>query len=48
MEDGYVVAKCLREQPDVMSAFQEYEVLNTSCCLEECCRLAINPSGLRK
>jgi len=27
LEDGYVVAKCLREQTDVMSAFQRYESL---------------------
>jgi 2-polyprenyl-6-methoxyphenol hydroxylase-like FAD-dependent oxidoreductase len=27
LEDGYVLAKCLREQPDVVAAFQEYESL---------------------
>jgi 2-polyprenyl-6-methoxyphenol hydroxylase-like FAD-dependent oxidoreductase len=27
LEDGYVLAKCLREQPNVVTAFQEYESL---------------------
>jgi 2-polyprenyl-6-methoxyphenol hydroxylase-like FAD-dependent oxidoreductase len=27
LEDGYVLAKCLREKPDVVAAFQEYESL---------------------
>jgi 2-polyprenyl-6-methoxyphenol hydroxylase-like FAD-dependent oxidoreductase len=27
LEDGYAIAKCLREKPDVVAAFQEYESL---------------------
>lgn len=30
LEDAYVVAKCLKEQPDPIAAFQQYESLRFS------------------